>query len=64
MNRGAWRATAHGVAKSRTRLSGFHSLTQVPGWRVTPEDAPRKKDAPSLSHKCWLQCLFSRPRSE
>ena len=27
MDRGAWRATAHGVAKSRTLLSNFHSLT-------------------------------------
>ena len=26
MNRGAWQATAHGVAKSRTRLSDFTSL--------------------------------------
>ena len=23
-DRGAWQATVHGVAKSRTRLSGFH----------------------------------------
>ena len=27
MDRGAWRATVHGVAKSRTRLSKFTSLT-------------------------------------
>ena len=26
MDRGAWRATVHGVAKSRTQLSNFHSL--------------------------------------
>ena len=26
MDRGAWRATVHGVAKSRTRLSDFTSL--------------------------------------
>ena len=24
MNRGAWQATVHGVAKSQTRLSDFH----------------------------------------
>ena len=24
MDRGAWRATVHGVTKSRTRLSDFH----------------------------------------
>ena len=29
MDRGAWRATAHGVAKSRTLLSNFHSLTHL-----------------------------------
>ena len=30
MDRGAWRATVHGVAKSRTRLSNFHfSLHKV-----------------------------------
>ena len=27
MDRGAWRATAHGVAKSRTRLGGRHVET-------------------------------------
>ena len=27
MDRGAWRATVHGVAKSRTRLSDFTALT-------------------------------------
>ena len=30
MDRGAWRATVHGVAKSWTRLSDFTSLT----WEV------------------------------
>ena len=29
MDRGAWQSTAHGVAKSRTRLSGFTSLHGV-----------------------------------
>ena len=27
MNRGVWWATDHGVTKSQTRLSNFHSLT-------------------------------------
>ena len=26
MDRGAWRAAVHGVAKSQTRLSDFHTL--------------------------------------
>ena len=30
MDGGAWEATVHGVAKSRTRLSNFtHSLTEI-----------------------------------
>ena len=29
MDRGAWRATVHGVAKSRTRLSDFTSSQDV-----------------------------------
>ena len=29
MDRGAWRATVHGVAKSQTRLSNFTSVPQV-----------------------------------
>ena len=29
MDRGAWQATVYGVAKSRTRLSGFHFLSDV-----------------------------------
>ena len=29
MDGGAWWATVHGLAKSQTRLSDFHSLTQV-----------------------------------
>ena len=28
MDKRAWQATAHGVAKSRTQLSDYHSLTQ------------------------------------
>ena len=31
MDRGAWRATVHGVAKSRTRLSGFTNDREVEG---------------------------------
>ena len=28
MDRGAWQATVYGVAKSQTRLSDYHSLTE------------------------------------
>ena len=27
MDRGAWRATVHGVTRSQTRLSDFHTLS-------------------------------------
>ena len=30
MDRGAWRATVHGVGKSQTRLSNFHFRQIVP----------------------------------
>ena len=29
MHRGAWRATVHGVAKSRTRLSDFYFTSPI-----------------------------------
>ena len=29
MDRGAWRAIVHGVTKSQTGLSNFHSLTHI-----------------------------------
>ena len=32
MNREAWRAVIHGVAKSRTRLRDWTELNWVPGW--------------------------------
>ena len=35
MGRGAWRATVHGVAKSRTRLSA-HALTESRGFLLSP----------------------------
>ena len=34
MDRGAWRATVHGVAKSWTQLSDFASLHFIPGLRL------------------------------
>ena len=38
MDKGAWEATDHGVAKSQTRLSDFHSTN----WRPEKaEDSPR-----------------------
>ena len=36
MDRGAWRATAHGVAKSQTQLSDFTSLQYLSFFFVFP----------------------------
>ena len=36
MDRGAWRATAHGVAKSRTQLSDFTSLQYLSFFFIFP----------------------------
>ena len=36
MDRGAWNATAHGVAKSRTWLSNFHFINQCPTGPLWP----------------------------
>ena len=41
MDRGAWRATVHGVAKSQTRLSNYpRGSTAPPGKRVSGSRAP------------------------
>ena len=47
-DRGAWRATVHGVAKSRTRLSDSHTHTVTQGGPGTPVWVwPRDPDSPS-----------------
>ena len=41
MHRGAWQATVHVVAKSRTRLSDFHfSLSLLIDWRASVPASP------------------------
>ena len=45
MNRGAWRTTFHGAAKSRTRISDFHftcffQSRLYTSWALTPPLAP------------------------
>ena len=35
MDRGAWQATVHGVSKSWTQMSDFHSLNSVEGAQVS-----------------------------
>ena len=45
MDRGAWQATAHGVAKSQTRLSIAHTL---PSWNWV-QNSPDLSNRPSIS---------------
>ena len=51
MDRGAWKATVYGVAKSRTRLSNFtftfHFHRRTAAWETAPQkglrDCPREE---------------------
>ena len=47
MDRGAWWATVHGVAKSRTRLSNFPSLTSHQMWGRDEEVISHSVTCPS-----------------
>ena len=58
MNRGAWWATVHGVAKSQTRLSDFHSHVcshSGMGWYMGP-DYLRAGILHLLVRNGWLAC--------
>ena len=63
MDRGAWWATVHGVAKSRTRLSNFTFMYGCESWTVK-EAERRRIDAFELW--CWrrlLRVLWTARRS-
>ena len=47
MDREAWHAAVHGVAKSRTRLSGWTELIECPAARVKP----------SVNHGLWVMVM-------
>ena len=69
MDRGAWRATVHGVAKSRTRLSDFtHSLTHSGLGEFESLTTYRFSDVPLIQrHLEVLRCFSSfslLPRSQ
>ena len=49
MDRGAWQATIHGVAKSRTGLSDFH----FPCWLLGQEDPLKEGVATHFSILAW-----------
>ena len=46
MDRGAWRATVHGVTKSQTQLSNYHTHTR------------EESDTPEQTCKFFNFCLF------
>ena len=59
MDRGAWWATVHGVAKSWTRLSDFtHSLC-IRGFCICNRKGPRED---TILHKELMHCAFWYPQ--
>ena len=65
MDRGAWRAAVHGVAKGQTRLSGFHHPVSVPcgvsvlGHVCAPGECPEL--GPADPHPPRFQPLVLKP---
>ena len=52
MDRKAWRAVIHGVAKSQARLSNWTELKKEGGWHVLPTS-----QNPSCWNLSWLRCV-------
>ena len=60
MNRGAWWARVHGVAKIWTRLSDFHSLILL--FSICSSGSNRKQFLPNLtSYAHLLLCPLAKP---
>ena len=55
MDREAWHAAVHGVAKSRTRLSNWTELNYVPCWKFPPEFPHLWNDILIISSWGWIQ---------
>ena len=49
MDRGAWQATVHGVAKSRTQLSDFHFTPALAGGFFTTEPPGKSQETSSIT---------------
>ena len=67
MDRGAWKATAHGIAKSRTRLSDFtslHRLLEAHGCQRVQENVQPleavETESDSQEHRSVLQTVGHR----
>ena len=67
MDRGAWKATAHGIAKSRTRLSNFtslHGLLEAHGCQRVQENVQPleavETESDSQEHRSVLQTVGHR----
>ena len=55
MDRGAWRATVHGVTKSRTQLSNFtHTHTHTPLY-LSPDMWTLRSERPRVGKECKIQ---------
>ena len=57
MDRGAWYATVHGVAKSRTRLNDFTYISPLPF--KPPSHAPILSLQVVTEHQAELPVLYS-----
>ena len=57
MDRGAWRATVHGVAKSQTRLSDFHFFL-FPSNQFSCSKMPSPSEHLLKCFRVWLAFLF------
>ena len=63
MDRGAWRVTVHGVAKSRTQLS-IHTHTQISDKHPTFQNIWLGRELKnSVSESMWVQSLVRELRS-
>ena len=59
LDRGAWWATVHGVAKSRTRLSDFTFTFSYPLWFLTFVDSGHCIHLPSDLFSNFLFAIFA-----
>ena len=59
MDRGAWWAAVHGVAKSRTQLSDFPFMRWRRKWQPTPVFLPGE----SQGQGAWWAAVYGVPQS-
>ena len=57
MDRGAWQATVHGVAKSQTPLSDFQVTSDLWRWYIGKESACQMQETPEMRVRCFQDPL-------